>query len=96
MGFVDPVVVEHLLPLAAVVEGVAAGQVELEFGGVAQFRNVARLEGCQQQAEAGDRNGEGVDVHAVNRVERPLHQFADVGARILFLPAVQDPRETPQ
>lgn len=61
---------------------VADGEVHLEVRGAAQAFHLAIAPRRQQQPEAGDGHGEGIDVHAEHAVERLDRAFlvAEVGA----------------
>ena len=68
----------HLELVSAVEEGVAGGEVEGEAGRVLEGVLAAGLEGGDHEAEAGDGDGERVEVDAVHGIQRLL----DPGARL--------------
>ena len=95
VSVVQVVPAETPLGTGAVQQRVAARQVEVERRGVGQSRHAAGFHGHQQQPEAGDGHGVGIDVHAVDAVERPLHQVADAGPRLVPLPRSRIRRKLP-
>ena len=75
--------------VGAVDEGVADGQVEGERRGGLQRRKARGLERGDGEPEAGDRDGERVEVDAVDRVERRLDAGLDFQAGRVPVPAVE-------
>ena len=65
--------------------------MDLETRCILQPRDPAFLHGRQQQPEPGDRDRIGVQIHAVNAVEGPLHEHRDLRARLLPPPSIDQP-----
>ncbi len=72
-------------------QGIARSHADAKGGRVPQARDVGGPQGRQQQPEARDGCGEKVQIYTAHRVQRPLHQFAGVGAGLAVLPALEDP-----
>ena len=90
-------VVEHRLALAevgvalvieagAVEEGIARGDMDAEGGGVFEFGGAAGAEGGEEEAEAGDGDDVGVQVHAEDLIEGVLGDDAGGFAGQGFIP----------
>jgi hypothetical protein len=67
-------------------EGIAGGEVHLEVRGAAELANAAVAPGGEQQPEAGDGGGEGIDVHAVNAGQREHGAFLVAKIRAFLFP----------
>ena len=65
-----------------------------EGGGVGQAFDVAGLERRHQQAEAGDGDGVGVEIDAVNTVQGLLHGVAQVASRLVPGPHIEQALES--
>ena len=68
----------------------------MEGGSVRQAGDAAGLPRGQQQAEAGNGDRIGIEVHAVDGVEGPLHEFATGRGWFSAAPVVQQSPERPQ
>ena len=80
----------------AMQQAVADGDVQLEVGRFGQAMHTADLERRHQQPEAGDRDGERIQVHAGDGVQRPLRDVARVARRLVSEPFVDQPAKAAQ
>ena len=74
-------------------QAVAGGDVDSEVGGLLEPLDAGGPQRRHQQAEAGDRRRERVDVHAVDSVQGALDQHPLGRARLAGEPFPQQPRE---
>jgi hypothetical protein len=89
IGTVEQAAILVAAEFRAVQQTVAGGEVELEVRRFGQPGFTAGLERGDQQTEARDGDGEGVEVDAVDAVQRPLHGIALVAAGIVLLPLIE-------
>ena len=80
----------------AVEQGVSHRQVEVKVRGLGEAGGAGRGHGGDQQAETGDGHGVGVEVHAMDRAQGALGQFAGVGGGLALLPGGEQAGETAQ
>ena len=83
----------QLAEAAPVQQAVAGDDVDLEGGGVPEPFDTTRPQRRHQQAEAGDRRCERVDVHTADSVQSALDQHPFGRARLAAEPFAQQPRE---
>ena len=85
--------VRQLQLVHAMQQRIPGGQVQGERRCPFERGQAAGFEGGDDEAEPGDRHRERVEVHAVDRVERPLHPGLHVQPRRPFRPAFVEPGE---
>ena len=83
----------ELVEAAPVQQAVAGDDMDLESGGIPEPFDTARAECGDEQAEAGDRRRERVDVHAADSVQGALDQHSFGRVRLAAEPFAQQPRE---
>jgi hypothetical protein len=75
-------------------QGISHSQVKLEGGGVAEFFDIAAsLERGDEEAEARDADGEGIEIDAVNGIEGVLGEDAGIGPRFFLQPEGEETLE---
>ena len=83
----DLLVAAQVARTGAVQQGIADGELSGERGGVRKPGDARHLHGGEQQTEAGDGDGEGVQVHTGDGVEGALGEISRVGGGLVLLPA---------
>ena len=80
----------------AVQQAVADGDIQLEVGRFRQAMHLADLECRHQQPESRDGDGERIEVHAGDGVQRALRDVARIACRFVSDPFVDQPAKATQ